>query len=175
MSRPRYAINKNKYLLEPEVAALNAVLEKFKDTDSRNCTLIWFLLHTGARASEALGLTAADLNHHDETVLIKGLKGSDDREIPLPSWLFNRVAVLARENQQVFPITYIRLHQIWGVYRPVQKKLHSLRHTFAISLYKKRKDLRLVQVALGHRNITNTMVYADYIYTQEEFRKAIVA
>ncbi|HMN69805.1 MAG TPA: hypothetical protein PKC28_14775 [Bdellovibrionales bacterium] len=41
-------------------------------------------------------------------------------------------------------------------------------------LYKKSKDLRLVQVALGHRNITNTMVYADYVYSQQELRKLIL-
>jgi integrase/recombinase XerC len=56
----------------------------------------------------------------------------------------------------------------------VHKKLHGLRHTFAIRLYKKTKDIRLVQVALGHRNITNTMVYADYAYSQQELRKLIL-
>jgi integrase/recombinase XerC len=56
----------------------------------------------------------------------------------------------------------------------VPKKFHSLRHTFAIELYQKTKDLRLVQVALGHRNITNTMIYADYVYSQQELRKLIL-
>jgi len=74
----------------------------------------------------------------------------------------------------LFPISYHRLYQIWHQYRPVAKKFHSLRHTFAIRLYRKTKDLRLVQVALGHRNITNTMIYADYIYSQQELRKLIL-
>ena len=77
-------------------------------------------------------------------------------------------------KQRIFPISYIRFHQIWDKYRPCHKKLHSLRHTFAIRLYKKTKDIRLVQFALGHRNIANTMIYADYVYSQEELKKLIL-
>jgi integrase len=172
----RYALNKNKYLLDPEMDRLNYILDSFKDKDPRNCTLLWTLLHSGARAQEVLNLTADDLNTYDESVFIRGLKGSNDRELPVPSWLFQRLtAELSRaQNQRLFPITYNRLRQIWDLYRPVHKKLHALRHTFAIRLYKKTKDLRLVQVALGHRNITNTMIYAEYAYSQEELRKLIL-
>jgi integrase/recombinase XerC len=175
-TKVQYALNKNKYLLDPEFDRLIHILNSFRDKDPRNCTLFWALLHTGARAQEILNLRIEDLNHHDETVFIHGLKGSNDRELPVPTWLFKRlVAESARaENQILFPITYNRLRQIWEMYRPVHKKLHALRHTFAIRLYKKTKDLRLVQVALGHRNITNTMVYADYIYSQQELRKLIL-
>lgn len=172
----RYAINKNKYLLDPEVDRLHYILDSFKDKDARNCTLLWLLLHTGARAQEALNIRPEDLNTYDESVFIRGIKGSNDRELPLPSWLFLRLTQeLSRaQDQALFPITYNRLRQIWDLYRPIHKKLHALRHTFAIRLYKKTKDLRLVQVALGHRNITNTMIYADYAYTQEELRKLIL-
>jgi integrase/recombinase XerC len=172
----RYALNKNKYLLEPEVERLQYILESFKDKDSRNCTLLWTLLHTGGRAQEVLNLRKEDLNTYEQSVFIKGLKGSNDRELPLPGWLFQR---LEREMAQasgelIFPLSYNRLRQIWDLYRPVHKKLHALRHTFAIRLFKKTKDLRLIQVALGHRNITNTMIYADYIYSQEELRRLIL-
>ena len=109
-----------------------------------------------------------------KTILLKGLKGSNDREIPIPDWLFNEVQKLAPTSGRLFPVSYSRLRQIWEFYRPVPKKFHSLRHTFAIGLYKKTRDLRLVQVALGHRNITNTMVYADYVYSQQELRRLIL-
>lgn len=172
----RYALNKNKYLLDPEVDRLHYILDSFKNKDARNCTLLWALLHTGARAQEVLNLRPEDLNTYDESVFIRGIKGSNDRELPLPPWLFQRLTneVARSQDQVLFPITYNRLRQIWDLYRPVHKKLHGLRHTFAIRLYKKTKDLRLVQVALGHRNITNTMIYADYAYTQEELRKLIL-
>ncbi len=175
-AKVRYTLNKNKYLLEPEYDRLVHILQNFRDKDPRNCTLFWTLLHTGARAQEVLNLKPEDLNSFDETVFIRGLKGSNDRELPVPSWLFKRLnSESARaKNQMIFSISYNRLRQIWEMYRPVHKKLHALRHTFAIRLYKKTKDLRLVQVALGHRNITNTMVYADYIYSQQELRKLIL-
>lgn len=175
-TKVRYTLNKNKYLLEPEYDRLIHILQSFRDKDPRNCTLLWTLLHTGARAQETLNLRMDDLNTFDETVFIRGLKGSNDRELPVPSWLFKRlVQESGRADRGVlFPITYNRLRQIWELYRPVHKKLHALRHTFAIRLYKKTRDLRLVQVALGHRNITNTMVYADYIYSQQELRKLIL-
>jgi integrase/recombinase XerC len=172
----RYALNKNKYLLDPEFERLEYILNSFQHKDPRNCTLLWTCLHTGARAQEVLNLRVEDLNTYDETVFIRALKGGSDRELPVPSWLFRRLIQEipnAREHR-VFPITYNRLRQIWEMYRPVHKKLHSLRHTFAIRLYKKTKDLRLVQVALGHRNITNTMVYADYVYSQQELRRLIL-
>lgn len=175
-SKIRYALNKNKYLLDPEYERLIHILESFQHKDARNCTLFWTLLHTGGRAQEILNLKSDDLNTFDESVFIHGLKGSNDREIPVPSWLFKKLlAEAAQADKQIlFPITYNRLRQIWEMYRPVHKKLHALRHTFAIRLYRKTKDLRLVQVALGHRNITNTMIYADYMYSQEELRKLIL-
>lgn len=172
----RYALNKNKYLLEPESERLEYILKSFKEKDPRNCTLLWVLLYTGGRAQEILNLKKDDLNVYEESVLIHGIKGSNDREIPLPSWLFKRLHQESSraEGTQIFDITYNRLRQIWELYRPVHKKLHALRHTFAIRLYKKTRDLRLVQVALGHRNITNTMIYADYIYSQQELRRLIL-
>lgn len=175
-SSTRYALNKNKYLLEPEVDRLEYILRSFANKDPRNCTLLWTCLHSGARAQEVLNLRVEDLNTYDETVFFKGLKGSNDRELPLPGWLFQRLVqeIPNSRDNMLFPITYNRLRQIWELYRPVHKKLHALRHTFAIRLYKKTKDLRLVQVALGHRNITNTMVYADYVYSQQELKKLIL-
>ena len=77
-------------------------------------------------------------------------------------------------QKHLFPISYPRLVQIWQHYRPVHKKFHSLRHTFAIELYKKTKDIRLLQMALGHRNIANTMIYADYVYSQTELRRLLL-
>jgi integrase/recombinase XerC len=158
------------------VDRLQHILQSFQDKDPRNCTLLWLLLHTGGRAQEILNLRGEDLNPFDRTVFIRGIKGSNDREIPLPDWLFERLSRLVPSgpSAMVFPITYNRLRQIWELYRPVHKKLHALRHTFAIRLYKKTRDIRLLQVALGHRNITNTMIYADYTYSQEELRRLIL-
>jgi site-specific recombinase XerD len=172
----RYALNKTKYLLEPEVEHLEDVLTRHNEKDVRNVLMLELALKTGGRAQEILNICRADLNSYDETVLIKGLKGSSDREIPLPRELFQRLMRFAssQDSEKIFDVTYNRFRDIWVMYRPVPKKLHALRHTFAIRLFKKTKDLRLVQMALGHRNITNTMVYADYVYSQSELRKLIL-
>ncbi len=174
--RNRYSLNKTKYLLEPELKHLEETLTRFRDTDVRNVLLLELALKTGARAQELLNLCRMDLNAYEETVLIKGLKGSSDRELPIARPLFERLMRFAGgvPGEKIFDITYNRFREIWTLYRPVPKKLHALRHTFAIRLYKKTKDIRLVQVALGHRNITNTMVYADYVYSQSELRKMII-
>lgn len=172
----RYALNKNKYLLPDELERLEALLDQHLERDTRNCLALLLALKTGARAQEVLNIKKSDLNVYEKSVLIHGLKASNDREIPLHGHLFKALNSYADgvEGEYLFPITYNRFRQIWELYRPVKKKLHSLRHTFAIQLYKKRKDIRLVQVALGHRNVMNTMIYADYIYSQNELRKLIL-
>jgi integrase/recombinase XerC len=169
-----YALNKNKYLLPPEREKLEFLLTSHLNSDRRNCVLLLTALYSGARATELLNLKSSDLNDYDQTIHIHGIKGSNDREIPLPHWLFQQLNKVSVSNGLVFDISYNRLRQIWQLYRPVHKKFHCLRHTFAITLYRKTKDIRLVQVALGHRNITNTMIYADYVYSQEELRKLIL-
>lgn len=176
MKPTRYALNKNKYLLPPEVAHLVDVLDRFESKDLRNTLIFRLALKTGGRAQEILNLRKSDLNHYDESVFIRGIKNSNDREIPLSSNFYRKLKNYASQvdGDVLFPITYIRLYQIWENYRPVEKKFHALRHTFAIQLYQKTKDIRLVQVALGHRNIMNTMIYADYVYSQQELRKLIL-
>lgn len=172
----RYSLNKNKYLLDPEIERLEKVLDTYIDKNERDCLLLQLALKTGARAQELLNLRKSDLNQYDETVYIRGIKGSNDREIPLKHDLFLKLKKHAEVQSAdlIFPISYNRFRQIWEHYRPIEKKLHALRHTFAIRLYRKTKDIRLVQVALGHRNITNTMIYADYVYSQQELRKLIL-
>jgi integrase/recombinase XerC len=172
----RYALNKNKYLLPNELAHLEKILNENIEKEPRNCLALLLALKTGGRAQEILNLKRSNLNIYEESILIQGLKGSNDREIPLQSSLFKKLVNYANSlpSEELFPISYNRFRQIWDFYRPVPKKLHSLRHTFAIQIYKKTKDIRLVQVALGHRNVMNTMIYADYVYSQTELRKLIL-
>lgn len=172
----RYSLNKNKYLLEPELEKLNSLLNSYMESDTRNCLLLLLALKTGARAQELLNLKKIDINMYEESILIRGIKGSNDREIPLKHDVFRLLKKYSdsQNSQELFSITYSRLRQIWEFYRPVPKKFHSLRHTFAIQIYKKTRDIRLVQVALGHRNVMNTMIYADYVYSQQELKRLIL-
>lgn len=170
-------MNETKYLTEPELTHLEAVLQRFGSSAPRNTLLLEMLLKTGARASEMLGTTGRDVNFHHQTIFIRGSKGSADREIPLKDALFARLWHLVQHlpslDSKLFPIGYNRLGDIWREFRPVKKKLHCLRHTFAIGVYKRTKDIRLVQRVLGHRSLKNTLIYQDYVYNQTEFRRIL--
>ncbi len=167
------AFSTQKFLSPQEQKRLNAVLER---TNTRDRVLFQTLLATGARASEVLAIRHEDLDLEHRSVFIRGLKGSNDRQIPLKPHLFKDLHSLATDNpyKPVFNISYVRLSQLWDVYRPARKKLHSTRHTFAINLYRRHKDLKLVQLALGHRSINSTMVYADFVYSTSQMRRLII-
>ena len=51
-----YAINKNKYLLDPEYEHLEILLKRYVLKEKRNCLLIYIAMHTGARATEILNI-----------------------------------------------------------------------------------------------------------------------
>ncbi len=173
MSIKPHSIDRYKYLNDEERIDLTRLLDM---VPCRDTLLIELALNTGARASELLSIKQSELNDTEQAVMIRGAKGSNDREIPLRPELYARVKAHCMNNkaERVFNISYQRLDQIWQFYRPNNKKFHSLRHTFAINLYKKSRDLKLVQVALGHRAISSTMVYADYVFKTEELRKLIL-
>jgi integrase/recombinase XerD len=58
---------------------------------------------------------------------------------------------------------------IAGIDRPVT--VHSLRHRFAAELHRRTGDLRVVQVALGHRQLGTTEVYSQVGH--EDLRDAL--
>jgi integrase len=171
----RHMLTNKKFLADDEQQALLLVLERYKNQPkaARDITLLYTLFLTGARAGEALALVKEDLISSHTSVYLKGSKDSNSREIPIPPWLFRRLQAQITGTRPLFPISYNRLDQIWRHYRPINKKLHSLRHTFAINLYRKTLNIRMVQKALGHRYLSNTMIYLDYDFTVDELRKAL--
>lgn len=174
MRRKAYALNRSKYLDESEYESLIKTLPFFEES-SRNRLLVELGLATGARAQELLNLSRADVYVPNKSVLIKGLKGSNDREIPLSDDLFRRLMVYIHSlsGDRLFPVSYHTLYRLWDEVRPCKKTFHSLRHTFALNLYKKHRDIRLVQLALGHRNIQNTEIYMTFVYSTEEMRRLV--
>lgn len=171
----KYSLNRTKFLDSNELAELTRVLSM--DTPgSRNSLLIKLALCTGARATELLNLRRIDVFPEDRSIFITGLKGSNDRQIPLEFTIFKELELYlsTHDDELIFPIGYTTLLKIWHYYRPCKKKFHSLRHTFAVNLYKRHKDLYLCKLALGHKSIKNTEIYLEFVYSESEMRKLLL-
>lgn len=168
-----YQLNKTKFLNKVELDHLQGLIEKYP---CRDTLLIKLALSTGARASEILNIKLLDLDPINNTVFIKGLKDSNDREIPLKNTLFNALLTLSTglsPQDHLFTIGYQRLAKIWNHYKPSQKSFKSLRHTFGLQLYERTKDILLVKAALGHKCLTNTMIYLEYSNQNELLKKLL--
>lgn len=177
MRMPTHQLDQSKFLTPEEWGRLEAIARRELGTErERNGLLLLIAFRSGARAGEVLNLAPSDFFEREGSLLIRGSKGSRNREIVLPGYLGRALASYLKRNpdlQKIFPIGYHRMRQIWDWYRPAPKRFHSLRHTFALETFKKTHDIHLVQLALGHRSIQNTMIYVEYYYSTIELKKAI--
>jgi len=169
-------MNSTKYLNDQEAEALETFLKARIKEHPRDTLLLLLTLKTGARASEVLRVRRGDLNTFNKSVFIRGLKGSNDREIPLNAALFkelNEYTIAMKDEEQIFPITYNTMVKVWYKWRQTKKKLHSLRHTNLLKVYKKSKDINLVMQVSGHRSYNSVRTYQTYCYTQTELRRIL--
>ena len=81
--------------------------------------------------------------------------GSDDK----------RALFLSIRGKRLCPWQVGNRLRHWLKVAGIEKKLspHSLRHTFATHLYSQTRDILMVQRALGHRDISTTMVYTHLL------------
>ena len=142
----------------------------------RDRIIYTLFLNTGLRVRELANLDVADinlpekrftvttkgsqettkfLNVHARRVLEKYLKWRRKQATNSPAlFLSSRKARLSIRQVQ-------RSFEQWLSDADINKSLsiHSLRHTFASTLYEKSNNLVAVQQALGHRSITSTIIY----------------
>lgn len=168
----------DKYLTPQELAALQKRLDAVPLADDTGAPLplnirdhayLSFLMLTGVRASEGLNIERRDFlgTFTDDKgvsmgrVHIRTLKQGLDRVVVIPLWLYERCLSITGAEPGDMPFTFLlrRADQIWRLYRPCRKSLHSLRHTFARDLYRHTKDVMLVKYALGHASVSNTQIY----------------
>jgi integrase len=167
-------ITEAKFLTDEERAKLNATLNR--DPTDRNALLLQLILLTGARGKEALSLTPKDFAWSEGTVNITAAKKSDNRTIPLPVEFCRRIKAYTdnlKADELIFPIETRQLRYIWDYYRPVKKGVHCLRHTAGILLYINCRDINVVRVYLGHRNIQSTLVYLNFVEGARKLRQAM--
>ncbi|MBF0585141.1 MAG: tyrosine-type recombinase/integrase [Magnetococcales bacterium] len=127
----------------------------------------------GLRISEAQFLTVQDIDSTNGTVRIIG-KGNKERLIPLPTptlvrlralWKTHRHPRLLFPNQNGDqPIATCILYRVFKdalakANLPSTFTPHSLRHSYATRLMENRVDTRVVQILLGHANISSTTIY----------------
>jgi integrase/recombinase XerD len=174
-----------KPLTEAEVESLIAAVVVTAPVHRRDLALIELLYATGARISEAVGLSIGDLDLDARLVRLFG-KGSKERIVPfgasaataLEDWFSpNGRARLVPDRwrrrddaEAVFLTTRGRRlsrQAAWAVVRRYgaraglaeQLSPHVLRHSCATHLLDHGADLRVVQEMLGHASISTTQVY----------------
>lgn len=146
----------------------------------RDRAMLETLYATGLRVSELVGLTMAQVSLDMGVVRVMG-KGSKERLVPMGEeaidwikrYLADARATLAREAKvnAVFltarrgPLTrqafwqLIKRYAIVAGISPAMLSPHTLRHAFATHLLNHGADLRVVQMLLGHSDITTTTIY----------------
>jgi integrase/recombinase XerD len=168
-----------KSLNEAQVESLLTAPDTESPLGLRDRAMLELLYATGLRVSELVGLTLAGLSLQEGLVRVIG-KGSKERIVPLGEeahrWLERylargRKSILAGRvadalfvtqrgdamSRQMFWVLIKRYAVRAGIDVPLSP--HGLRHAFATHLLNHGADLRVVQMLLGHADISTTQIY----------------
>ena len=150
----------------------------------RDKALIELLYATGLRVSELVSLRAGDL-HLDDGYLTCVGKGDKQRMVPMgneasewvrryirdgrprllkkrqSAWLF----VNARGGSALSRVGFWKILKAYGkkAALPTALSPHVLRHSFATHLLERGADLRMIQVMLGHADLSTTQIYTHVL------------
>ena len=127
----------------------------------------------GLRVSEAVGLKVCDIDSGRMVIRVEHGKGGKDRYVMLSAQLLRTYWRLARPKHWLFPgrdeskpIDVQVLHSSCrsacaaaGLAKRVT--VHTLRHSFATHLLENGTDIRIIQVLLGHSNLSTTARYTQ--------------
>ncbi|WP_197722052.1 site-specific tyrosine recombinase XerD [Sulfuriflexus mobilis] len=176
---PKIARALPKLLTEEDVERLLDAPDAEDALGFRDRTMLELLYATGLRVSELVGLELSQLNLQQGVVRVTG-KGNKERLVPLGeealSWLerfirHDRVDIInGRAVDAIFPTrrggpmtrqAFWQLLRRYALKSGINKPLspHTLRHAFATHLINHGADLRVVQLLLGHSNLSTTQIY----------------
>jgi len=148
-------------------------------SQAKNRLLIKVILYTGMRVSEALGIKIKDMYLDNEYYVIKISGKGNKQRIAMIHEKYIKNDLEQYQNYQgssalLFTsrtgksltqpyVSYImdKILLQAGI-RKEKNGAHMLRHTFATRLYKKNKDLILVQEALGHADLNTSRIYTHF-------------
>ena len=168
-------------LTEDQVERLLAAPDVASAIGLRDRAMLETLYATGLRVSELVGLTLARVSLHQGVVRVVG-KGDKERLVPLGEealeWLnqylrgargdllgnraSDAVFVTARAGpltRQAFWHNIKRYAARAGITTHLSP--HTLRHAFATHLLNHGADLRVVQMLLGHADLSTTQIYTQ--------------
>ena len=166
-------------LTEEEVEALLAAPAVSEPLGHRDRAMLEVLYATGVRVSELINLKMNQINLNQGVLRIVG-KGDRERLIPLgdqaQDWVREFVEgprieiLLERQTDYLFPTRRgdrMTRQAFWHIIKRyakkagIKKKLspHTVRHAFATHLLNNGADLRVVQLLLGHSDVSTTQIY----------------
>ncbi len=170
-----------KDLSEAEIERLLALPEDRDGLALRDRAMLEVMYAGGLRVSELVNLTLPMVNRNQGVLRITG-KGGRDRLAPLgeiagewlerylhrgrPHWARGWVSDTvflsrrgARLTRQAFWYMIRRRARQAGIGKPLSP--HMLRHSFATHLLNHGADLRVLQMLLGHSDLTTTQIYTQ--------------
>jgi integrase/recombinase XerD len=169
-----------KNLSEAQVEALLGAPDCTTVLGLRDRTMIETLYATGLRVSELVGLKLGQVSLDMGVVRVMG-KGSKERLVPLGeealAWITRylkegRPALAGQGGSDAMFLTArrgpptrqtfwhaLKRHAVVAGIDPATLSPHTLRHAFATHLLNHGADLRVVQLLLGHADITTTQIY----------------
>jgi integrase/recombinase XerD len=179
IAMPKIGRSLPKSLTEGEVESLlNAPLVT-DPLGNRDRTMLEVLYATGLRVTELVNLRHNQVNLNQGVLRIVG-KGNRERLIPLGEesirWLNQFVQgprteiLLERQTDFLFPTRRgdkMTRQAFWHIIKRYARKAcvdkdlspHTLRHAFATHLLNHGADLRVVQMLLGHSDLSTTQIY----------------
>jgi integrase/recombinase XerD len=177
---PQAAERFPKTLSEAQVEALLAAPELDSPQGLRDRCMLEVLYAAGLRVSELVGLKVFAVGVNEGVVRVMG-KGSKERLVPLgeiaADWLQRYLAearpilLAGRSCDEVFVTRLgaamsrqmfwrlIKRYALAAGIAPERISPHTLRHAFATHLLNHGADLRVVQLLLGHADISTTQIY----------------
>lgn len=179
IAMPKIGRSLPKSLTEEEVEALLGAPVVSDPLGNRDRTMLEVLYATGLRVSELVNLRDAQVNLNQGVIRILG-KGNRERLIPLGEeavrWLVEfehgprGEILLERQTDYLFPTRRgdrMTRQAFWHIIKRyahksgIAKELspHTLRHAFATHLLNHGADLRVVQMLLGHSDLSTTQIY----------------
>lgn len=168
-----------KSLNEEEVEALLNAPDTVQPIGMRDRAMLELLYACGLRVSELVGLKVTEVSLQEGVIRVTG-KGSKTRLVPMGEeaveWLgqylkSSRPEILQKRlsdslfvtqrgaamTRQAFWYLIKRYALLAGIHKPMSP--HVLRHAFATHLLNHGADLRVVQLLLGHADISTTQIY----------------